>query len=72
VVVVDDGWRSGSLAAEIVARISEQAYFRLDAPPQRVCAAEVPMPYAGHLEQAALPQSTTIATAARWVLGHHG
>ena len=56
-VIVDEGWRSGSLAAEIIARIIEQAFYDLDAPPARVCSAEVPIPYAKHLEDAALPQA---------------
>jgi pyruvate dehydrogenase E1 component beta subunit len=64
-VVVDEGWRTGSLAAEVSARIAEQAFFDLDAPVERVCAAEVPLPYAAHLEQAALPQPEGIAAAAR-------
>jgi pyruvate/2-oxoglutarate/acetoin dehydrogenase E1 component len=65
VVIVDEGWKSGSLSAEIMARIMEEAFWDLDAPIRRVCAAEVPMPYAAHLEQAALPQAASIATAAR-------
>jgi pyruvate dehydrogenase E1 component beta subunit len=68
-VVIDEGWRSGGLSAEIVARIHEQIFYRLDAPVARVCAAEVPLPYARHLEQAALPQVETIVAAARGVLG---
>ncbi|MFO1361899.1 MAG: transketolase C-terminal domain-containing protein [Burkholderiales bacterium] len=40
-VVVDEGWRTGSLAAEIMARIMEQAFFDLDAPVAQVCSAEV-------------------------------
>jgi pyruvate dehydrogenase E1 component beta subunit len=64
-VVVDEGWRSGSLAAEISARIMEQALYDLEAPVERVCSAEVPMPYPKHLEDAALPQPATIAEAAR-------
>lgn len=63
-LVVDEGWRSGSLAAEIITRIVEQAFFELDAPPSRVCSAEVPIPYARHLEEASLPQVATIAAAA--------
>ena len=59
-VIVDEGWRSGSLAAEVSARIMEQAFYELDAPVARVCSAEVPMPYARHLEQAALPQAGTV------------
>jgi pyruvate dehydrogenase E1 component beta subunit len=69
VVVVDEGWRTGSLAGEVVARIAEQAFFDLDAPPARVCSAEVPMPYAKHLEQAALPQVEGIVAAAKGLLG---
>jgi pyruvate dehydrogenase E1 component beta subunit len=68
-VVVDEGWRSGSLSAEISARLMEQAFFALDAAVERVCSAEVPMPYAQHLEQAALPQASTIAAAARRAVG---
>lgn len=64
-VIVDEGWKSGSLAAEIGMRIAEEAFFDLDAPLRRVCGAEVPMPYAAHLEDAALPQPADIAAAAR-------
>lgn len=59
-VVVDEGWRSGSISAEISARITENIFYELDAPVERVCSAEVPMPYARHMEQAALPQSEAI------------
>ena len=59
-VIIDEGWRSGSLAAEVSARIMEQAFYELDAPVARVCSAEVPMPYPRHLEQAALPQPGTV------------
>jgi pyruvate/2-oxoglutarate/acetoin dehydrogenase E1 component len=65
VVIVDEGWKSGSISAEIATRLIEEAFFELDAPIRRVCSAEVPMPYAAHLEQAALPQRATIAAAAR-------
>ncbi len=65
VVIVDEGWRSGSLSAEIGMRIAEQGFFDLDAPLRRVCGREVPMPYAPHLEDAALPQPADIAAAAR-------
>jgi pyruvate/2-oxoglutarate/acetoin dehydrogenase E1 component len=68
-VVVDEGWRSGSLAAEIVARIAEGAFYELDAPPARVCSAEVPVPYAKHLEEAALPQVPAIVAAVRAAVG---
>lgn len=68
-VIVDEGWRSGALAAEISARIVEQCFWSLDAPIGRVCAAEVPIPYAKHLEEAALPQAATIVAAARTAVG---
>jgi pyruvate/2-oxoglutarate/acetoin dehydrogenase E1 component len=69
VVIVDEGWRSGSLSAEIAARIAETLFFDLDAPIARVCTAEVPIPYPKHLEDAAVPQAETIAAAVRSVLG---
>jgi len=69
VVIVDEGWRSGSLAAELSARIMEQAFYGLDAPVERVCSAEVPMPYPRHLEDAALPQVADIVAAARQAVG---
>lgn len=68
-VVVDEEWRSGSFAAEISARIMEGAFFDLDGPVARVCSAEVPMPYARHMEQAALPQAPAIVQAARTLVG---
>jgi pyruvate dehydrogenase E1 component beta subunit len=71
-LVVDEGWRTGSLAAEVSARIMEHGFYDLDGPVQRLCSAEVPMPYAGHLEAAALPQPPTIAAAARAMLRRDG
>jgi pyruvate dehydrogenase E1 component beta subunit len=68
-VVVDETWRTGSLAAEIVARIAEEAFYDLDAPPVRVCTEEVPIPYAKHLEEAALPQPAKIVAAVKAALG---
>ena len=71
-VVVDEGWRSGSLSAEVSARIMEGAFYDLDAPVARVCGAEVPIPYAQHLEQAAIPQPEGIAAAARGLVRDGG
>jgi len=67
-VIIDEGWKSGSLAAEIGMRIAEEAFFELDAPLRRVCGREVPMPYAAHMEDAALPQPVEIAAAARGLI----
>ena len=71
-VVVDEGWRSGSLSAEIAARISEHAFFDLDAPVERVCSEEVPVPYAKHMELAALPSVERVVAAARKAVGNRG
>ncbi len=65
VVIVDEGWRSGSISAEISARIMEQAFFELDAPVARVCSEEVPIPYARHLEAEAIPRTDDVVAAAR-------
>ncbi len=70
-VIVDEGWQSGSISAEIMARIMENAFYELDAPVARVCSAEVPMPYPKHLEDAAIPQAPTIAAAARRLVAGH-
>jgi len=71
-VIVDEGWRSVGIAAEISARIMEQALYELDAPVERLCGAEVPMPYARHLEQAALPQVDTIVTTVKRMVHANG
>lgn len=67
-LIVDEGWRTGSIAAEISARIMEQVFYELDAPVARLCTAEVPLPYARHMEDAALPQTETIVTAVRQLM----
>ena len=71
-VVVDEGWRSGSISAEISARITENTFYDLDAPVGRVCSAEVPIPYSKHLELAALPSVDRIITAARQAVSAGG
>jgi pyruvate dehydrogenase E1 component beta subunit len=68
-VVVDEMWKTGSLAAEISARIMEDAFFELDAPVGRVCSLEVPIPYARHLEEAALPSAERVVAAVREAVG---
>ena len=67
-VVINEEWRSGGFAAEVSARIMEQAFWDLDAPVGRLCTAEVPIPYPKHLEDAALPQVPAIVGAAKAVL----
>jgi len=68
-VIIDEGWRSGSLSAEIAMRINEQAFWSLDGPIGRVCTEEVPIPYPKHLEDAALPGPAKIVAAARQLVG---
>ena len=70
VVIVDEGWRTGSLAGEIGMRIVEQGFYDLDAPIVRVCTEEVPIPYPKHLEDAALPGPERIVAAVRRMFGH--
>jgi pyruvate dehydrogenase E1 component beta subunit len=72
VLIVDEGWRSGGISAEITARIMEQAFYELDAPVARHCGVEVPIPYPKHLEDACVPQVETIVAAARELLGSDG
>jgi pyruvate dehydrogenase E1 component beta subunit len=67
-VIVDEGWKTGSISAEIATRIMEQAFYELDAPIERVCTVEVPLPYARHMEEAALPQPEKIVAAVKKVM----
>jgi pyruvate/2-oxoglutarate/acetoin dehydrogenase E1 component len=71
-LIVDEGWRSVGIAAELSARIMEGAFYELDAPVERLCSAEVPIPYARHLELAALPQADTIVTTIKRMVQAHG
>ncbi|WP_115668989.1 pyruvate dehydrogenase (acetyl-transferring) E1 component subunit alpha [Ciceribacter selenitireducens] len=68
-LIVDEGWRSGSISAEIGMRIAEKCFYELDAPLARVCSEEVPIPYAKHLEEAAIPQVDKIVSAVRTLMG---
>ncbi len=63
-IVIEDDWKFGGFGGEIVAIIQEEAFDYLDAPVLRCSGADVPMPYAGALEQAALPQEDTIVAMA--------
>ena len=71
VLIVDEGWKTGGISAEISARIMEQAFYDLDAPVARVCAAEVPIPYAKHMEEAAIPQVASIVAGAQRMVAEH-
>ncbi|NNC93808.1 MAG: alpha-ketoacid dehydrogenase subunit beta [Acidimicrobiia bacterium] len=69
-VIIDEGWRSGGISAEITTRIVEGAFYQLDAPVARVCSEEVPIPYAKHLEDLAVPQPDRIVAAVEEVMGN--
>jgi len=71
-LIVDEGWRSGGISAEIAARIMEGAFYELDAPVQRLCSVEAPMPYAKHMEDAVLPQTDKIVDLVRRMVGADG
>jgi len=68
-VIVDEAWLTGSLASEVSAQICEHCFWNLDAPVQRVCTREVPIPYPAHLERAATPQVEDILHAVNFVIG---
>ncbi len=67
-IIVDEGWKSGGISAEIAARIGEICLYDLDAPVARVCTQEVPVPYPKHLEEAALPRVPAIVAAAQSIM----
>jgi pyruvate dehydrogenase E1 component beta subunit len=71
-VVADEGWRSGSISAEIAARVAEEALYELDAPVGRVCSREVPVPYAAHMEELTLPSVERIVDAVRAIVPKRG
>ncbi len=71
-VIIDEGWRSGSISAEISARIMEGAFYELDVPVARICSAEAPTPYAKHLEEAAVPRVSTIVETVTGMVGARG
>jgi pyruvate dehydrogenase E1 component beta subunit len=63
-VIVEEGWPHGGVGANLSALITEQAFDQLDAPVQRVTGADVHMPYSKRLEQAAIPHSEHVVSAA--------
>jgi len=68
VVVVEEGWRSFGIGAEVSSRVTELAFDYLDAPVRRVAQAEVPLPYNQRLEQLALPQVADVIKAVKDVM----
>ena len=69
-LIVEDAWRSVSLSSEISSRIMEKIFYELDAPVQRLCGVEVPIPYPLHLEDASVPQKNDIVNAVKKIIGH--
>ena len=70
ILIVHEDTRTGGVAGEITARINDQAFEWLDAPVKRVCAHDVPLPYAPTLEDFVLPQVGDIVAACRWVAAY--
>jgi pyruvate dehydrogenase E1 component beta subunit len=68
-VIVEEGWPESGVAANLAARLYEACFDWLDAPVARVTAADVPMPYAKNLEQAALPKPADVVAAVRRTIG---
>jgi pyruvate dehydrogenase E1 component beta subunit len=62
-LIAEEGWRNVGVGAEIAARLQEHLFYELDAPVQRVAAADVPTPYARNLERLALPNAQRIVEA---------
>ncbi len=67
-VIVEEGWRSFGVGAEVASRLYEEAFDYFDAPAKRVAQVEVPLPYNRELEQMALPQVADIVEAVKEVL----
>ena len=70
VLIVEEAWRSVSISSEIISRIMENAFFDLDAPIQRLCGIEVPIPYPKHLEDASIPQKEDIVDSVLKMMQH--
>ncbi len=71
-VIVDEGWKSGGISAEISTRVTEELFYELDCPVERICGEEVPAPYAKHLEQASLPNAQSIVKTVKKMGGIYG
>lgn len=69
-IIIEDAWRSVSISSEISARIMEKAFYELDAPVQRLCGVEVPIPYSAHMEEASVPQQNDIVNAVKKMIRH--
>lgn len=67
IVCAEEGWGQSGIGAEIAARVMEQAFDELDAPPARVFQKDVPLPYAGNLEALSLPNAQDVVRAAKTV-----
>ena len=69
-IIVEDAWKSVSISSEVSARIMEHCFYELDAPVERLCGVEVPIPYPKHLEDASIPQKEQIIVAIKKIIQH--
>lgn len=67
-LVVEEAWKSVSISSEVISRIMEKSFFDLDAPVERLCGVEVPIPYPKHLEDASVPQVMDIVDKVKQML----
>lgn len=68
VLIVEEASRSVSISSEVAARIIDKCFYELDAPIQRLCGVEVPIPYPKHLEEASIPQKDHIVSTIKKIL----
>ncbi|WP_367754201.1 alpha-ketoacid dehydrogenase subunit beta [Flavobacterium sp. WC2430] len=69
-IIVEEAWRSISISSEVSSRIMEKVFYELDAPVERLCGVEVPIPYPAHLEEASIPQKNDIINAVKKMIHH--
>jgi pyruvate dehydrogenase E1 component beta subunit len=69
-LLVEEAWQSLSISSEVSARIMEKCFYELDAPVQRLCGIEVPIPYPKHLEDASIPQKNQIISSVKKIVKH--
>ena len=67
-LLVEEAWRSVSISSEVISRIMEKAFFDLDAPVERLCGEEIPIPYPKHLEDISIPQVSDIVEKVKKML----
>ena len=68
ILIVEEGWAFAGIGAEIIAQVVENCFDDLDSEPARICAKDIPLPYAANLEELALPSITDIVSKVCWMM----